>query len=60
MVYLEEIGLAEISPHNPLKVLHQTLEKPQVAVACISNWPLDQSKMNRMLSVYRLGRLYLI
>ncbi|KAL4476130.1 hypothetical protein ABPG74_009863 [Tetrahymena malaccensis] len=54
MVHLEEIGLAEISPHNPLKVLHQTLEKPEIAIACISNWPLDQSKMNRMLAIYRL------
>lgn len=52
MIYLEEIGLAEISPHNPLKVLHQTLENPDIAIACISNWPLDQSKMNRMLSIY--------
>ncbi|KAL4499723.1 hypothetical protein ABPG72_017263 [Tetrahymena utriculariae] len=54
MVHLEEIGLAEISPHNPLKVLHSTLEKPEIAIACISNWPLDQSKMNRMLAIYRL------
>ncbi|KAL4476131.1 hypothetical protein ABPG74_009864 [Tetrahymena malaccensis] len=54
MVHLEEIGLAEISPHNPLKVLHQTLENPEIAIACISNWPLDQSKMNRMLAIYRL------
>lgn len=52
MIYLEEIGLAEISPHNTLKVLHQTLENPDIAIACISNWPLDQSKMNRMLSIY--------
>lgn len=50
---IDEIGLAEISPHNPLKVLHETLEKEDIAVACISNWPLDASKMNRMLSIYR-------
>ena len=53
MVYMEEIGLADISPYNPLKVLHSTLENPRVAVACISNWPLDQSKMNRMISIFR-------
>ncbi|KAL4476127.1 hypothetical protein ABPG74_009860 [Tetrahymena malaccensis] len=55
LVQIEEIGLAEISPHNPLKVLHSVLEKPKISVACISNWPLDQSKMNRMLAVYRLN-----
>ncbi|KAL4504669.1 hypothetical protein ABPG73_021516 [Tetrahymena malaccensis] len=54
LVYIDEIGLAEISPHNPLKVLHATLEKPDIAVSCISNWPLDASKMNRMLTVYRM------
>ena len=26
MVLIDEIGLAEVSPHNPLKVLHSILE----------------------------------
>ena len=50
---LEEIGLAEISPHNPLKVLHELLEPPQVATIGISNWTLDASKMNRGISLLR-------
>lgn len=36
LVIIEEIGLAEISPHNPLKVLHELLE-PQ-------NTPLSLQK----------------
>ena len=46
-VYIDEIGLAEISPYNPLKVLHGLLEYPKVAFVGISNWTLDASKMNR-------------
>jgi E3 ubiquitin-protein ligase RNF213 len=53
LVILEEVGLAEISPHNPLKVLHELLEPPQVAVVGISNWQLDASKMNRGISLLR-------
>ncbi|KAL4499721.1 hypothetical protein ABPG72_017261 [Tetrahymena utriculariae] len=54
LICFDEIGLAEISPHNPLKVLHEYLERRKVAFVSISNWPLDASKMNRMLRVYRL------
>ena len=45
------MGLAEISPNNPLKVIHSQLEydenKDKVAFVGISNWTLDASKMNR-------------
>ena len=43
---IDEVGLAEISPFNPLKVLHSLLENSDfdkgldVAVVCISNWCL--------------------
>ena len=53
LVLIDEIGLAEISPHNPLKVLHSLLEPPEVAVVGISNWSLDASKMNRAITLSR-------
>jgi nucleoside-triphosphatase THEP1 len=53
VVIIEEIGLAEISPHNPLKVLHEILEKPKVPTIGISNWALDASKMNRAVNLWR-------
>ncbi|CAG8527830.1 33218_t:CDS:10, partial [Gigaspora margarita] len=59
VVLLDEIGLAEKSPHNPLKVLHSLLEPtypeelPKVAVIGISNWRLDNSKSSRALLVQR-------
>lgn len=49
----DEIGLAEISPHNPLKVMHSLLEPPRVATVGISNWSLDASKMNRVINLSR-------
>lgn len=51
LVILEEIGLAEISPYNPLKVLHELLENPRVAAIGISNWALDASKRNRAINL---------
>ena len=55
LVLLDEVGLAEQSPHNPLKVLHSRLEprKPEqaVSVIAISNWELDRSKMSRALTL---------
>ncbi|ETN98191.1 hypothetical protein RFI_39323, partial [Reticulomyxa filosa] len=45
----DEIGLAEQSPHNPLKILHQLLEHPKISFVGISNWSLDAAKMNRMI-----------
>ena len=51
MVYFDEMGLAEISANNPLKVIHSQLEYDEnddkVAFVGISNWTLDASKMNR-------------
>lgn len=45
---LDEIGLAEASIQNPLKVLHRLLEdKSNVTMIALSNWQLDASKMNR-------------
>ena len=53
MVFIDEMGLAEHSPNNPLKVLNSELEydlnegQNQIAFVGISNWKLDASKMNR-------------
>ncbi|CAK9037295.1 E3 ubiquitin-protein ligase rnf213-beta (Mysterin-B) (Mysterin-beta) (RING finger protein 213-B) (RING finger protein 213-beta) (RING-type E3 ubiquitin transferase rnf213-beta) [Durusdinium trenchii] len=51
LVLLDEVGLAEQSPHNPLKVLHARLEprraQDAVSVIAISNWELDRSKLSR-------------
>ena len=54
-VFIDEIGLCEISPSNPLKVLHTYLEidyknqnnEEKLAFVGISNWVLDAAKMNR-------------
>jgi len=50
-VYFDEMGLAEISQNNPLKVIHSQLEyddnQDKISFIGISNWPLDASKMNR-------------
>ena len=44
------MGLAEISPNNPLKVIHSELDgKQEVGFVGISNWTLDASKMNRAI-----------
>ena len=40
MLLLDEIGLAEHSPHNPLKVLHKLLENPMISFVGLSNWSL--------------------
>ena len=59
VVNLDEVGLAEISPHLPLKVLHKLLEyredeqptsanvwmREKVAVVGLSNWALDPAKV---------------
>ena len=53
MVYFDEMGLAEHSKNNPLKVIHSELEydlndgSKKLAFVGISNWILDASKMNR-------------
>ena len=52
-IFFDEIGLAEHSPNNPLKVIHSKLEydenegENKIAFLGISNWDLDAAKMNR-------------
>ena len=59
VVLLDEVGLAEVSKYNPLKVLHSLLEPdypaeyPDVAVVGLSNWGLDAAKMNRAIVLSR-------
>ena len=56
-IYFDEMGLAEHSPNNPLKVIHSELEYDQnendkkIAFVGISNWILDASKMNRGIHI---------
>jgi len=53
MIFFDEMGLAENSENNPLKVIHSQLEydlnegSKKIAFVGISNWRLDASKMNR-------------
>ncbi|CAG8673435.1 15136_t:CDS:2, partial [Acaulospora morrowiae] len=59
VVLLDGVELAEVSPHNPLKVLHSLLEPsypidiPTVSVVGISNRRLDISKSSRAILVQR-------
>lgn len=53
-VLLDEVGLAEESPHLPLKVLHRELDDLRgIACVSISNWALDAAKMSRCVTLYR-------
>jgi hypothetical protein len=59
VLLLEEVGLAELSPHLPLKVLHSILDESKVSVVGISNWTLDPAKMNRAVRSHDTpARLY--
>ena len=53
MILFDELGLAEKSKTNPLKVLHSKLEyagkKEGVSFVGISNYSLDAAKINRAL-----------
>ena len=54
LVFFDEMGLAERSSNNPLKVMHYLLEKDSqdsVPFLGISNWRLDAAKINRALSL---------
>ena len=53
LVLMDEMGLAELSPNNPLKVTHYELEneKEKVPFVGITNWALDASKMNRVIFI---------
>ncbi len=62
VVFFDELGLAELSKLNPLKVLHELLEPDKfdetqkekvVGFVGISNWRLDASKMNRAIFLAR-------
>ncbi|CAG8523422.1 10645_t:CDS:10, partial [Racocetra fulgida] len=61
VVLLDEVGLAETSPFNPLKVLHSLLEPSYpsegttVSVIGISNWRLDNTV--RLLSSKTNGQI---
>ena len=54
LVFFDEMGLAERSSNNPLKVIHYLLEKDiedSVPFLGISNWRLDAAKINRALNL---------
>jgi len=59
LVYFDELGLAEKSKENPLKVLHSKLEldlneneDEKIGFIGISNWSLDSAKMNRAITLF--------
>ena len=51
VVFMDEMGLAEIGENNALKVMHAELEQEmnKVSFVGISNWFIDASKMNRVI-----------
>ena len=54
LVFFDEMGLAERSSNNPLKVIHFLLEtnkEDSVPFLGISNWRLDASKINRAINL---------
>ena len=53
LVLMDEMGLAELSINNPLKVTHFELEneKDKIPFIGITNWALDASKMNRVIYI---------
>ena len=54
LVFFDEMGLAERSSNNPLKIIHYLLEKDvkdEVRFLGISNWKLDAAKINRALNL---------
>ena len=54
LVFFDEMGLAERSINNPLKIIHYLLEKDiedAVPFLGISNWKLDAAKINRALNL---------
>ena len=53
LLIIDEIGLAEIAPENPLKVLHNYLGLYEFNMLGISNNKLDMSKQNRTVCVSR-------
>jgi hypothetical protein len=53
VLLLDEVGLAELSPNMPLKVLHAILVNPPIAIVGLSNHCLDPAKMNRAICLQR-------
>ena len=54
LVFFDEMGLAERSNNNPLKIMHYLLEQERdksVPFLGISNWRLDAAKINRALNL---------
>ena len=54
LVFFDEMGLAERSSNNPLKVMHYLLERDtenSVPFLGISNWRLDAAKINRVINL---------
>ena len=57
MIFFDELGLAEMSENNPLKVIHSKLDykgeytekNKKISFVGISNWSLDAAKINRAL-----------
>ena len=50
---MDEMGLEELSPKNPLKITYFELENQKVKLPfiVITNWALDASKMNRVIYI---------
>ena len=58
LVFMDEMGIADESKNNPLKVLHTELDnnldlsdEKKICFCGISNWSLDASKMNRAINI---------
>ena len=58
LVFMDEMGIADESRNNPLKVLHSKLDEnlkykdnEKISFIGISNWSLDASKMNRTVNI---------
>ena len=61
---LDELGLADLSPEKPIKVLHSELERKAVltsgeqqlspySVVALSNWVVDAAQVNRGILILR-------
>ena len=61
---LDELGLADLSPEKPIKVLHSELERKAVltsgeqqlspfSVVALSNWVVDAAQVNRGILISR-------
>ena len=59
LIFMDELGIADESANNPLKLLHSLMddnslekdENKKFAFIGISNWTLDASKMNRAINI---------